>query len=382
MHVVQVNAAHADDLRDPQVLLARYPTVGDWGAALLTAGATRVSVVQLFPHDADLAFEGVSAYFRHDGGTGWPRPWRRLRRLAAVAAALAPDVVHLNGLIFPALAWELRRVLPPRVALVVQDHASARPPRGRLRRLAWRWAWHGVDAFLFTAAAQAVAWREAGCMAARQTVALVPEASRRLTPVPRHEARARAGLPGWPACLWVGHLDANKDPLTVLSAFARLLTRYPDASLTLVYRDAPLLPRVQALLAEDAHLAARVCLRGALPPEEVVLLASAADVFVLGSRREGSGYALIEAMACGAVPVVSAIPASQALTDAGAVGALFTPGDIDACAQAWQRTVAALGPNTPTRVRAHFEARLSWHAVAAQAMQAYRRALAAREGGR
>ena len=35
---------------------------------------------------------------------------------------------------------------------------------------------------------------------------------------------------------------------------------------------------------------------------------SAADLFVVGSHHQGSGYALMEACACGAVPVVTAIP--------------------------------------------------------------------------
>lgn len=378
MHVVQVNAAHADDLQEPQALLARYTTVGDWSAALLAAGAARASLVQLFPQDADLTLDGVNVLFRRDGNTGWPRPWARLRRLARVSAALAPDVVHLNGLIFPALAWELRRVLPARVALVVQDHASAGPPRGWLRRLAWRRAWRQVDAFLFTAPEQAASWRAAGCLSAHHTLAFVPEASRRVTPLPPREARARAHLPGWPACLWVGHLDANKDPLTILAAFARLLPRYPEASLTLVYRAAPLLAQVHAMLAEDARLAAHVWLRGAIAPEDVVLLASAADVFVLGSRREGSGYALIEALACGALPVVTAIPAFRVLTNAGAVGMLFEPGDVDGCQQAWERALASLGPPTRAALRAHFERHLSWPAVAAQALSAYRAALVRR----
>jgi glycosyltransferase involved in cell wall biosynthesis len=375
MHVLQVNAAHAADLHDAHALLARYPTICDWSAALLAVGASRASLVQLFPHDAELDVDGVEARFCRDGATGWPRPWARLPRVAAVAAALRPDVVHLNGLIFPALAWELRRVLPARVALVVQDHASAGPPWGRWRRYAWRRAWHGVDTFLFTAPEQAAAWQAAGCITSRQTVALVPEASRRLAPVPRAEARARASLGGQPACLWVGHLDENKDPLTVLAAFARLLSTYPEATLTLVYRTAPLLPQVRALLAADASLSARVTLRGELSAQDVVLLASAADVFVLGSRREGSGYALIEALACGAVPVLSAIPAFRALTGAGAVGALFPAGDVGACHAAWIRVLASLDARAPERMQAHFARHLSWPVLARQALAAYRAAL-------
>ena len=37
-------------------------------------------------------------------------------------------------------------------------------------------------------------------------------------------------------------------------------------------------------------------------------LMRAADIFTLGSHREGSGYALTEALACGLPPVVTDIP--------------------------------------------------------------------------
>ena len=39
----------------------------------------------------------------------------------------------------------------------------------------------------------------------------------------------------------------------------------------------------------------------------------AADVFVSGSHSEGSGYALIEAMSAGVVPVVTDIPSFRAI---------------------------------------------------------------------
>ncbi len=56
----------------------------------------------------------------------------------------------------------------------------------------------------------------------------------------------------------------------------------------------------------------------------------AADLFVLGSHREGSSFALIEALATGLTPVVTDIPSLRALTGNGAVGALWPCGDAGA----------------------------------------------------
>jgi glycosyltransferase involved in cell wall biosynthesis len=388
---VQVNAAWDAGLLAPEDLVERYDTLLEWGRALLSAGAARATVVQRFTHDAELERDGVRFVFRHDGARPFPRPWSALPRLASEVARLAPDVAHVNGLLFPSLTRRLRRALPPRSALVVQDHASAGPPIDVARRLLWRRGLRAADAFLFTAAEQARAWRDAGVIGARQAVHLVPEASRRVTPLDLPTAREETRLRGAPALLWVGHLDANKDPLTVVEGLARALPELPEAVLTCVFRRDDLRRALQGCLAAAPALRAHVELRGEATPDEVVALANAADVFVLGSRREGSGYALLEALACGALPAVTDIPAFRALTGDGRLGVpdlvprlLWRPGDAAACADALRLAGRlVLGPRRDelrAAVRSHFERELSWPAVGARALHAYRAALDARQG--
>ena len=95
-------------------------------------------------------------------------------------------------------------------------------------------------------------------------------------------------------------------------------------------------------------LARRVRLVGYVPQEKLPAYYSAADIFVLGSHHEGSGYALIEACACGAVPVVTRIPPFRAITGDGARGALWPPGDAD-----WPRARAARDGQARFRGPAH-----------------------------
>lgn len=391
MHVVQVNSAWDARLDDPEALVERYDTLLAWSRALLDAGAGQATVVQRFARDAELTRDGVRFMFRRAGARPFPRPWSPLPRLARAVADLAPDVAHVNGLLFPSATRALRRALPRSTALVVQDHASAGPPRDWPRLALWRAGLRAADVFLFTAVEQADAWRAAGVIGA--SVRLVPEASRRVTPLDRDAARDETRLRGAPALLWVGHLDANKDPLTVVEGLAGALRELPDAVLTLIFRRDELRRAVQACLAAAPALRAHVELRGEATPEEVVALASAADVFVLGSRREGSGYALIEALACGALPAVTDIPAFRALTADGTLGApelvprlLWRPGDPRACREALLRAARlTLGPRRDearAAVRAHFERELSWPAVAARALAAYRAALVARQGAK
>jgi glycosyltransferase involved in cell wall biosynthesis len=98
-----------------------------------------------------------------------------------------------------------------------------------------------------------------------------------------------------------------------------------------------------------------------------------ADVFVLGSHREGSGYSLIEALACGLPPVVTDIPSFRALTGHGAAGRLWPCGDANALRGALV-SVGSPSPEVRSAVRTHFDAELSFAAVGRKLSAAYRQA--------
>ena len=372
LSIVQVNYAFDETLADPDALLARYTTLTGWSDALLAAGARRASVVQRFHRDARVTRGGVEYVFaRGDSG---------VRREAAAAAA---DVAHVNGLAFAARTWRLRRALAPSTAIVVQNHSDTGPMgRAPLQRLIGRVARGAVDAFLFAAHEHAGRWRRAGFIGSRQPVYQVMESSTRFAPVDRDAARQATGVAGTPAVLWVGRLNANKDPLTVLDAFERATAALPGATLTMIYSGEDLLRDARARIDRSAALAARVRLIGRVAPERLPAFYSAADLFVLGSHHEGSGYALIEALACGAPPVVTDIPTFRLLTANGACGALWPAGDGAACA----RVLAAVAGRDPAverrRVLEHFAQEVSWAAVGRRALQIYAAVIRARRAGR
>jgi len=56
---------------------------------------------------------------------------------------------------------------------------------------------------------------------------------------------------------------------------------------------------------------------------------SAADFYISGSHSEGGSYALLEAMACGCIPIVTAIPATLKMTGDGKYGIIFQPGNVE-----------------------------------------------------
>ena len=159
----------------------------------------------------------------------------------------------------------------------------------------------------------------------------------------------------------------------MLAGFRLALQTLAGARLTFVYGAEPaLLTDVASQVAGSAALADTVRLRGSVSHTEVLEILSAADIFVLGSHREGSGYALIEAMACGVIPAVTDIPAFRKLTADGEAGVLWRVGDARACADAMVSAARLDRESWRARVRARFEAELSWNAVGRRAMDIYR----------
>jgi glycosyltransferase involved in cell wall biosynthesis len=114
-----------------------------------------------------------------------------------------------------------------------------------------------------------------------------------------------------------------------------------------------------------------------VPHETVEALMHASDLYVSASRREGSGYALIEALACGLPPVVSDIPSFRALTGRGKVGALWARGNASALAAALEDAAARPRVAARTATRAWFERELSFEAVGRKLGEAYAELLAA-----
>jgi len=51
-----------------------------------------------------------------------------------------------------------------------------------------------------------------------------------------------------------------------------------------------------------------VSLKGKIDNDELSAWYSAADFYISGSHSEGGSYALLEAMACGCIPIVTSIP--------------------------------------------------------------------------
>jgi len=263
----------------------------------------------------------------------------------------------------------MRRKLPPATAIVVQNHSDGGPiGRAPMLKFVGRVARGAVDAFLFAAHEHADPWRRSGLIGIEQpTYEIMPASS---TFAPSELPRDRHGAARL-AVLWVGRLNANKDPLTVLDAFERAAHELSPTTLTMIYGDGDLLPAVTARVEASAALRDRVQLAGAVPHDQMPVFYRDADLFIVGSHHEGSGYALMEACALGVVPVVTDIPTFRILTRDGSLGALWPPGDVDACARALVETARRDRESLGRALADHFAQEFSWQAIGRRAMAIY-----------
>jgi glycosyltransferase involved in cell wall biosynthesis len=374
LHVVQISFFADPGGRRPEELLQAWPTLVDVAEAAQRAGV-RVCVVQASSHRQELMRQGVTYHFLPFGaGAATVDADGSVRELLE---DLDPDVLHVQGLGFAPQVLALAAHLPG-IPILLQDHAD-RPPRWWRRRL-WRRAFSLASGLAFCSRDQARPFIKADLLNARTQVYEIPECPSRFTPGDQTEARRLTGLSGDPGLLWVGHLDANKDPLAVLDGVSEAVQWLPALQLWCCFGTAPLLPAVQRRIESDPRLRGRVHLLGRVAHQRIEQLMRAADIFVLGSHREGSGYSLIEALACGLAPVVTDIPSFRTLTAGGSFGALWPCGDARGLTAALI-SVAAM-PRLPTRaaIRTHFDQELSFDAVGRKLASTYEALMAAKAG--
>lgn len=241
--------------------------------------------------------------------------WQHTRRVPGLVRAVGDDVKGLAGVSRPpAIVSRLRESLPKARALVAlsagmaDDLSEIGVPRERIHVVP-----NAVDTARF------------------------PDRTG------QREARMRSGLPpDHFTFLCVARNHAQKDFPTLFRAFRLLVERHPDKRLSLVIagRGARDLRAVADGfgLAPHVHVfecAPRPSAEGpfAVPPQELVDLYLAADVFVITSVLEGFSSAILEAMAARLPILATAAPGIIGQIEDGKQGILVPCGNAAAVAR-------------------------------------------------
>jgi glycosyltransferase involved in cell wall biosynthesis len=295
------------------------------------------------------------------------------RRLLKEVKSMNPDVVVVPGFHFPVQVARLKALLGKSSAIIAEHHAD-RPGRG-IKKFLQKKADRHIAAYHFTSIGNAKPWLDSGIIRDPAKCREVPSGSTGFLPRDKVQSRENLGIGAGPVFLWIGRLNANKDPLTVITAFGKLLAHHPSAKLYMIYQEDDLLEAIKKLLEQIPALKNAVMLQGFVPHDKLATWLSAADFYISASHTEGGSLALFEAMACGCIPVVTDIPASSKVIEAGKFGILFKAGDPEDLYRNLLVAVKSDMKEYPGRVINHFNKEYSFPAIAEKFLDSCRQLL-------
>lgn len=371
MHICFVVYEYLAHFNEPADLLKDYFSLTDWCEVLADNGC-KISAIIRFKEDVHIAQPGIDYYFLKDAFGPRLKFWQIPHRLHQHLPTLQPDIVHSHNFNKVLQLRHLIKVIAGRQPILLQNHAE--PPSYALRRLLQKRIFPQVSRFLLPARGQEQLWLKHQLLPADKLRYLI-EASTHFEPQPRAAAQQQSGLHGDPVFLWVGNLNANKDPMTILSAFEGLLSKRPQARLYMIYRYDDMIKSIRQRIASSTALSGAVQMLGAMERSALPAYYNSAHYFILGSHREGSAYSAMEAIACGCVPIVTDIAAFRMLTDNGRIGALWPCGDVPALSAAIDEVLEQPWAEASARARQFFQKELSYPALSQKMITYYREML-------
>lgn len=281
-------------------------------------------------------------------------------RMHRLIRKLQPDVVLVHGFIFPAQIIQLRWAIGKQTKIIVQNHAE-KPTRG-IRTFLQRKADRYINSYLFTSKEMGREWVEKGIIKSNEKIAEIMEVSSSFTANEKNERNTLEFTTLF--FLWVGRLNANKDPLTVVKAFINFLFFEPSAKLYMIYQAEELLPQIKALIATKENAKEAITLVGAVPNQQLQEWYNKADFFISGSHYESGGVAVCEAMSCGCIPVITDIFSFRRMTGPDKCGLLYEPGNHQALLTSLLQTRNMDIEKERIKVLRQFRDELSFNAIA------------------
>lgn len=316
MKLVFTSYVSSPEYNDPQAWLKRIE--GYTGILESLSKTHHVIAVERINYEGELEHNRVTYYF-----TRLKKKISRFpRRLHGVIKKTAPDAVFINGF-FPFQLLQLRFSLGKKVKIIIL-HRSEKPFKGvkkYLQRLANKY----IDAYLFASSEFGEQWFEAGNISDTHKVHEIIQGSSVFHPADKHLSRNKLSITGSPVFVWVGRLDINKDPLTVVKAFSQFLAECSTARLYIIYQSDELLPELTNLISNSGAENA-IHLVGKVQHEDLQDWYSSADFIISSSYYEGNGVAVCEGMSCGCIPVLTNIISFRKMTG-GKCGLLYEPGN-------------------------------------------------------
>jgi glycosyltransferase involved in cell wall biosynthesis len=356
MKFVFVSHNYSPDIDSPEAWFERIRIYS--GALSCLSKDHSVTRIERINYTGSCLHEGIRYLFEGYGKGKLYFP-RRLHRLVK---SLSPDIVVVHGLHYPLQVIQLRLRLGRRVKIIAQNHAEK--PFGGIKKYLQRLADRCIDAYFFASREMGEDWVRKGNLGSAGKIREVMEVSSVFYSLDRQTARERTGAKGQPLFLWVGRLDANKNPLMVIKAFLQFARTHPSAHLYMIYHTEELKGQIERLLDEETAGRQVITLLGKMPHENLLYWYNSSDFIISGSWYEGSGAAVCEAMSCGCIPVATDIFSFRAMTGDGRCGLLYEAGNEQALLAALNAAAIMDIPEARGKVLEQFRSALSFEAIA------------------
>jgi glycosyltransferase involved in cell wall biosynthesis len=280
---------------------------------------------------------------------------------------LNPHVVIVHGFHFPFKILLLRWQLGSDVKIVLQNHAE-RPLR-HYKKVIQKLIDGFISAYFFTSLDQAKPWLEKKQIADAKKIFEVMEVPSVFYRMDRTEARTRSKISTLKSYLWVGRLEANKDPITLVKAFSIFAKSNPAVHLYVVFQSDELLEEVKNIISEADQSAKQITLVGKIEHDELLYWYNSVDFIVSTSHYEGSGIAVCEGMSCGCIPILTNIASFRMMTAEGTCGQLYKAGDVNSLNSALQKSLLINVEQERAKVLKQYQENLSAKAIAKKMMR-------------
>jgi glycosyltransferase involved in cell wall biosynthesis len=361
MVVVHLSYAHINEYADPAAWLKKL----SFYTGILEAMKNYASLksVHCISYRGIVRQNNVEYHFLKQ------KKWQRWFpvQLNAYVKRLIPDVVVVHGLIFPWQVILLRLQLGENVKIIAQHHAEK--PFRDIRKYLQQWADRYIRAYLFCSIEQGQAWVKKRQINNVAKVKEVMGTSSPFCPIDRTVARAATKVNGETIFLWVGRLDHNKDPLTVIRAFSQFANANSSVRLYMIYQTFERSEEIQDALASINGAATFIHLIGKVPNNDLLYWYNSADFIISSSHYEGSGVAVCEGLSCGCIPILTNIPSFRMMTDNGRIGLLYEVANENALFNCLEKSLTLDREKMTREVLEHFNSTLSYEANARSIVQ-------------
>jgi glycosyltransferase involved in cell wall biosynthesis len=363
MKIIHLSYARKNDQHDPRAWLSKLSFFT--GVLESTTRYASVESVHCISYTGTINMNGVRYHFLK------LKRWQSLLpfRMHSYVKKLKPDAIIVHGLIFPFQIIMLRWQLGTDTKIICQHHAER--PFTDMRGNVQRWADKYIGAYLFCSIEQGLQWVGAKQIDNPAKIKEVMGTSSAFTIIDKGVAKLKTKADGNPTFLWVGRLDHNKDPFTLVKAFLRFQNQHSSARLYMIYQTFELLEEVEALI-RDAPNGSSINLIGKVKNNELLYWYNSADFIISSSHYEGSGVAVCEGLSCGCIPIVTNIPSLRTMTANGQMGLLYDPGDEDGLVACFNQSLVLDKEELKKRVLSQFDRKLSFEANARQIVDVIR----------